>query len=237
MSAPDVSELLYDSETVEREVAIGDSRLVVTSHRLLAVTPEAPGANFRKIDRPNVEDVSVGTDSSLSHVINAVALFATAIPLIAAGRVLSFDGMFEGLETDRGARAIGVDTGFLDTLGFVFGLIDDALLWSGVACLALVVLFAALYVRSRTTVVRIGVAGDSNVSFAVGNAPDVDRGVAEVRHALGMGPPPDAVDGDGTDVAAGAGVGSDVDEGAGVGGGSDVGEDAAGDDRELEYGT
>jgi hypothetical protein len=192
MPDPEVSELLYDGETVEREVTFGSNRVVVTSHRLLAVTPDAPGANFRKIDRPNVEDVGIGTDSSPGHLVNAGGLVVLAVPLVAASRILSFDGMFEGLSTSRGAQAIGVSTGFLDTLGFVFGLIDDALLWSGVVCLVLALPFVGLYVYSRTTVVRIDVAGGENVSFPVGNVPDVDESVAEVRHALGVGPPPES---------------------------------------------
>lgn len=184
MAGSEVRELLYDGETVEREVTFGSNRVVVTSHRVLAVTRDAPGANVRKVDRPNVEGVATATDSKRGHLVNAFAMFVLAIPLLAGGRILSFDGMFEGLDTGRGANAIGVSTGFLDTLGFVFGLIDDALLWSGVACLGLLVLFLVLYVRSRTTVVRIGVAGESDVSFPVGNAPDVEEGVADLREAL-----------------------------------------------------
>lgn len=208
MSDPEVSELLYDGETVEREVTFGSNRLLVTTHRVLAATPDAPGANFRKIDRPNVENVGIGTDSSPGHLVKSGGLVVIAAPLVAGSRILDFDGMFEGLSTGRGAQAIGVNTGFLETLGFVFGLIDDTLLWSGVVCLVLALLFVGLYVRSRTTVVRVDVAGEGNVSFPVGNVPDVDEGVAEVRHALGFGSPPES-----------------------------AGEDGVSSEEELEYGT
>lgn len=191
MSRTAVSDLLFDGETVERTVEVGESSLVVTSHRVLAVTPTVPGANFRKIDRPNVQNVSVGTDSTRGYLVYAVTMVVLAIPFLAGGRLLNFDGMFAGLDTGRGASALGIGTGFIETLGFVFGLIDDALLWTGVACLVVVVPLVALYVRSRTRVVRIHVAGGPDVSVPVGNAPNVEEGVAQVRHVLGFGPPPE----------------------------------------------
>jgi len=216
MSGREVSELLYDGETVEREVEIGSSRFVVTSHRMLAFTPKAPGKNFRKVDRPNVGGVEVGTESNRNHLVYAVSAVILAIPFIAGSRLLDFDGMFADLETGAGARAIGVGTGFIDTLGFVFGLIDDALLWTGVACLVLVLPLLALYVRSRTTVLRVRVAGGRNLSVPVGNAPDVDEGVTALRRALGFESGP-----------------------AGTSGSVDAGEagSSVDDDGELEYGT
>ena len=42
-----VDDLLYDGETARETVDVGTSRVVVTSHRVLAFTPDADGENFR----------------------------------------------------------------------------------------------------------------------------------------------------------------------------------------------
>lgn len=184
----EIDELLHEGERVARVAEFGTSRLVVTNQRVLALTPDAPGANFRKVDRPNVENVSVGTDSNLRYLSWAVSMVILAVPFLAGSRLLNFEGTFSGLDYENGGRAVGIDLGFVETLATVFALIDDALLLAGVACLLLVVPFALLYVRSRTTVVRIHVAGDSNVEIPAGNQPDVDAAVGAAREALGFEP-------------------------------------------------
>lgn len=188
VSGGEFEELLHEGERIQRVAEFGTSRLAVTDHRLLALTPDVRGANFYRVDRPNVEDVSVGTESNLRYLSWIASAVILAIPFLAGSRLLSFDGMFSGVNYQEGGSAMGIDLSWLDTVATVFALVDDALLVAGVACLLLVVPFSLLYVRSRTTVVRVRVAGGDDVSIPVGNQPDVDVAVDAVREALGFAP-------------------------------------------------
>ena len=53
--------LLYEGESVRETVPVGAGGIVVTTHRLLAFTPDREGPNFRQVDRPNVDGAEVRT--------------------------------------------------------------------------------------------------------------------------------------------------------------------------------
>jgi len=60
--------LLYEGESVRETVPVGAGVVVVTTHRLLAFTPDREGPDFRQVDRPNVDGAevrTVGTSSAL----------------------------------------------------------------------------------------------------------------------------------------------------------------------------
>ncbi|MFC6728528.1 hypothetical protein ACFQDG_07745, partial [Natronoarchaeum mannanilyticum] len=66
-----VDELLYAGESIEERVEIGDAEVVVTTHRVLALTPSGDGERYRAIDRPNVLGASIDADGDRGHVLTA----------------------------------------------------------------------------------------------------------------------------------------------------------------------
>lgn len=183
MAGRDVRELLEPGEDVEESVEVGDNRIVVTNRRVLAFTPNTAGKRYRTVDRPNVTDVGVYTRSERGHLVNAGAAFLLAVGLIAAGRFIETDGLFSGLNTGRGASALGVG-GFLSRIGYWFGLIDDAILYGGLVVLLLVLFYAARYVYSRRKVIAVSVAGEDDVDLPAGDLPDPTERVDDLRFAL-----------------------------------------------------
>ena len=206
--AGSVEDLLFEGETVRKEVAVGEDRVVVTSHRLLAFTPTRDGENYRQIDLPNVVDVSAGHDGERTLLYQAGRALLYGAVLLAVGVFVDF-GAFVPTDVFANAGAtsrIG--------LGGVVGLVQRFL--NLVASLdefarivgALVVLFAvfvlAVYLLTRDRAVVVHVAGDAeNVVVPVDDdGVNVDAAVADLERVLFD---PDAETGaDSADVAADA---------------------------------
>jgi hypothetical protein len=163
VSTVDVASLLYAGETVETELSLGPNRLVATSHRLVAVTPEAPGPNVTTVDRPNVETLRVTVDLDLALLRPAVQALVVGVVLVAVGVSFEFGGLLAPPELDAGvAGQVGVG-GVLTLLGTVaelLALLDDALLAAGGFSLLLGAALAGYVGHTRERVVRTHVAGE-----------------------------------------------------------------------------
>lgn len=183
MAGRDVEELLEPGEDVEESVEVGDNRVVVTNRRVLAFTPNTGGRRYHTVDRPNVTDVAVRTRSRRGHLLNAGAAFLLAAGLVAAGRLIETDGLFSGLNTGPGAATLGVG-GFISEVGYWFGLIDDGLLYAGLAVGLIVLFYAGRYVYSRRKVIAVSVAGEDDVDLPAGDLPDPQQRVDDLRFAL-----------------------------------------------------
>jgi hypothetical protein len=195
MSAVDVEDLLEPGEAVEARVAVGSSRVFVTGRRVLAFTPETEGRNYRAIDRPNVDGVGVHTRSHGAHLWRTAGLLVAGAALVGVGLLFDTDG-FLAVETGPGAGALGV-SGPIRTVRSLVGLVDDAALYAG-ALVALVGLaFAGLYVRSRTEVVAIGVAGAPDLDLPAATVDDPRDAVGRIREALGVAVDPAGREGGG----------------------------------------
>lgn len=185
MAGRDVEELLEPGEGIEESVTVGDNRVVVTNRRVLAFTPGGSGKRYHTVDRPNVTGVGVYVRSRRLHLVNAAGAFLVAALLIGAGRFIETDNVFEGIATGPGASAIGVG-GIISEINYWVGLIDDALLYGGLAVLLLVAFYAALYVRSRRKVIALSVAGDDDVDLPAGDVTEPGDRVDELRFALDL---------------------------------------------------
>jgi len=170
-------ELLYDGESVQRAVRVGDGGVAVTSHRVLAFTPDRDGANFRQVDRPNVDGVEVRTGGQFRFLMQAVKAILIGAILVAAGMTLSFDDLVGNVSLDAGggaASAVGLGQimGLLETMLTLFTLLDDLLLLFGGLALALGAAVLAVYLWSRETLLVISVAGGEDIELT---APEEDR--------------------------------------------------------------
>ena len=160
-----VEELLYEGETVEERVEIGSSAVVVTSHRVLAFTPERDGANFQQADRPNVTGVSADSSGDATFLGYAVRATAYGLVLIVAGVLLPLDSILSdvAMPESTGQLGIGGVLGLFEQILSVLRNLGDFMQLIG----ALLLLFAIvpfgvyLWSRERLLVIDLAEADDS----------------------------------------------------------------------------
>jgi len=186
--------LLYDGESIQERVPVGAGGVVVTSHRLLAFTPDRAGSNFSQVDRPNVDGVETRTVGEGQFLEWAVKAVVVGVALLVAGFTVSLDGMVEGIALESGgaASAVGIG-GMLGLLGTMLDLLaqlDDLMRIFGALALAFGAVVLAVYRWSRERLLVVSVAGGDDIELA---APDDEGIVDRLRAALGSAPPsPDA---------------------------------------------
>jgi hypothetical protein len=163
--AEHLTDLLYDGESVVESVDVGDARVVVTSHRVLAFTPDADGAAFRRVDRPNVVAVTAGARTESSLLARAGRWGVIGVVLLGAGFVLDMDAIVGDVSLGGGAGSqIGVG-GVLQMVRTVLDLLrrlDQLLAAAGVLVLAFAAVALGAYWLTREPTYVIEVAGDAD---------------------------------------------------------------------------
>lgn len=191
--AGSVEDLLFEGESVRRTVSLGDNRVVVTSHRLLAFTPSAGGENYRQADLPNVSDVRAGYDGEETLVAQALQVFLYGGILLAVGVLFDFESLvptdaFSG--TGEGAAQLGIGglLGMMQRMLELIAMIDDISRALGALLLLLGAFIVAVYLLTRDRVVVVSVAGDGGtITVPAGeDAPEsaVEDAVAELEAVL-----------------------------------------------------
>jgi hypothetical protein len=177
--------LLYEGESVQEEVRVGTGGVVVTSHRLLAFTPDGEGANYRQVDRPNVEGAEYRTSGTFWFLEQAVKALVVGAVLLVAGLTVSLDGMVSGISLDSGgaASAVGIGgmLGLLRTMLSLLAQLDDVMRILGGLALAAGVVVLGVYFRSRERVLVVAVAGGDDIELP---APEDEHAVGQLRAAL-----------------------------------------------------
>lgn len=246
MADPDwadrLEELLYEGEQPVESAAVGEGRLLVTSHRLLAYAPGAE-PRFREVDRPNVVGVTVETRGEVARLRRAVRPAAWGALLAVAGSAVSLDSLLVPVSAPPGT-GLGGALATVRSLVALLALLDDAMLAVGALLLLVALVPVARYLRGRTRELIVEVAGGADLRL-----PAADAGEAtarRVRAAVRPGPArsPGAGPGDGADPApapetrsdcrpasrAGPdGPGTPAEPGSGVAGGGDPDADGPGD--------
>ena len=190
-------DLLYDGETVEEQVRVGEGGVVVTSHRVLAFTPDREGSNYRAVDRPNVDGTAVTTSGEFGFLQQAVKAIVVGVVLVGAGMTVSLDGLVSGISLESGGAAgavgLGQMMGLLQTLLGLLGQLDDLMRIFGALALAFGAVVLGVYLWSREQLLVISVAGGDDVELA---APDDAKDVRDRLEAalLPGDAPPDAVE-------------------------------------------
>jgi len=158
-----VEDLLYDGESVEESIELGTARVVVTSHRVLAFTPEMEGENFTQADLPNVESVDVGSVSDRGLLSRAIQFGVVGAVLVVLGLVIDFESILGGATFDADA-AQEVGAGGIISLAqrFISFMIqlDYLMRVFGVLALGLAAVLFGVYWFLRDPTLRITVAGD-----------------------------------------------------------------------------
>lgn len=153
--------LCYGGESVVEVVPFSGGVVGVTTHRVLALTPDGGGPNLQAVDRPNVTDVELSSGGDAAHGTRALRYGLYAVLLVGASYLIDFSGV-SGVDPPSGTGAGQVIDMALAMLG-VLSLVDDVLRLAGLGVLVVGLLFAAAYGRSRDGYLAIGVAGGDSV--------------------------------------------------------------------------
>lgn len=183
-----VDQLLFDGEAVEAAVDAGTATVVVTSHRVLAFTPQADGADYRAVDRPNVLGADRRSVSPLGLLPRATKTGAVGALLAIVGLVVDPEALLPRPDVSS-APAAGGTVGTVDTVIGVFHAADEALLVLGALLVAVAIGLVGLEVATRRTLVAIEVAGEEPDVELPGT---VDEGEHDALEAALAAPPADA---------------------------------------------
>jgi hypothetical protein len=183
-----VDQLLYDGETVQSRVEVGEGGVVVTTHRVLVFTPDREGANYTAVDRPNVSGVTertVGNGSLLEPALKGTIVGGF---LLAGGYFVSLDSLVGGIDlTGTGQIGLGGFLGLMQQLLTALALVDELMTVAGAGAIILATALFGLYLLSRERVIVVGVEGredvhmtapDDDVTLAIEDALTVDPGSA-----------------------------------------------------------
>lgn len=187
--AGSVEDLLFEGETVDRTVSLGDNRVVVTSHRLLAFTPEADGENYSQVDIPNVADVRAGYDGETNLLAQAARVGLYGVVLLGVGVFLDFESfvptdVFGGTGAAAGRLGLGGIIGMMQTFLGLIAQIDDFALMIGALLVLFCVFILAVYLLTRDRVLVVAVAGDDEHILVPTGDEDVSAAVSALESAL-----------------------------------------------------
>lgn len=157
-----VDDLLYDGEEVAEKVSVASGGVVVTTHRVLAFTPDSSGANFRDVDRPNVVGVAYQTSGELSFLEYAVKALVAGGVLVAAGQVVSLDSLVSSVSVGSGAGQVGMGgmLGLLQSFLSLMAQLDELMTTFGALALVLGAIVLGVYAWSREQELVVTVAGE-----------------------------------------------------------------------------
>jgi len=190
-----IEDLLHEGESAQETVEFGPAEVVVTSHRVLARTPEMSGANLRQADRPNVVGVDTGALSNEALLTGGVKYALVGGVLVVAGFVLDFDGLAGDVALDPATgEQVGMG-GLFRTAGRLFALLarlDELLLWAGALVLLASVLALAVFWYRRVPTVVVRVAGEADIHLP--RPGDAGEAIERLERALRDGPESPPVD-------------------------------------------
>lgn len=174
--ADELAALCYGGETLLEVAVVEGGAIGVTSHRLLALTPDGSGARFRAVDRPNVTGLTAGTDGPTGLRDRSAKAGVVAVALLFGAAVIDLGGLVEPPTATGGG--LGGLFGLLDLFVTALGLVDEALAIGGLVALAVALGSLGWYLRERDRVIEVGVAGDDPVRVPIA------RGEADVAGGL-----------------------------------------------------
>ena len=156
-----LSRLTYDGESLVDGVTVSGGTVGVTTHRVLALTPEAEGPNLQAVERPNVEDVAAAAAGDAAHGVRALRFGVYALALYGGSYLVNFDSV--STVEPSSAPGAGEVVSMAVAMTGILSAVDDVLRIAGVLVLLVALVFLALYGRSRDRHLRIEVAGDDPV--------------------------------------------------------------------------
>jgi hypothetical protein len=184
MARVDVERQLREDEEVEVTVTAGGGRLVLTSHRVFAVTPERDGPNFATARRPNVEAVEEETTGGTDHLERGIK--ASVVGLLLLGISVSVDlaGLLGNARVDgetAGQLGVGQVVAMLDALQTGLTLLDSGMLVGGFVAVLGGLASLGLFIRERQRNLVVRVAGGEELKL---DADVSDSDLADLQRRL-----------------------------------------------------
>lgn len=161
-----VEELLYEGETVEDHVEWETASVVVTSHRVLAFTPETDGPNFSQVDWPNVDGLKAAAQSEVDLLRRGIRYGVMGVILVVTGQTIDFrsivgDTSVGGSAADQ--MGIGGIMSLVDSLLALMRQLDEGMQILGALALLLAAVLVGVYWHTREPTLAIEVAGGRDI--------------------------------------------------------------------------
>jgi len=174
-----MADVLYDGESVVARVDCGANALVVTTNRVVALTPDGDGERVQHADRPNVETVRTETAGDTNHLSRLARAAVVAVFALAVAYSVSLDGLAGSVSgaTDAANRVgYGPLVQLFAALGVFLRYFDDGMLVLGLLAAAVAVGSGIRYLRSRTRALVVETYGDDELRVPAPNADEADVG-------------------------------------------------------------
>ncbi|CCQ34491.1 hypothetical protein HLRTI_002097 [Halorhabdus tiamatea SARL4B] len=181
-----VEELLYEGEEVTERVSAGDANVIVTTHRVLAFTPEMDGENFRQVERPNVTEVAVRSDGETRFLMTGFRAGLFGVVLLGVGMAVDFGALMGDIDltdTSTGQLGIGGILGMVQGMISIISSLDDYMRMLGALLLLVALVPVAVYLYSRETRLVLTIAGGADLPIAT-SPDDAEETVSRLREAI-----------------------------------------------------
>ncbi|QSG07666.1 hypothetical protein [Halapricum desulfuricans] len=157
-----IEDLLYEGETVEERLEVGTATVAVTSHRVLAFTPERDGENFQQADRPNVTGVSVESNGDSRFLGYAVRATVYGLVLIVAGLLVPLDSVLSdvAMPESTGQLGIGGVLGLFEQIISILRNLGEFMQLTGALLLLFAIVPFGVYLWSRERSLVVDLAED-----------------------------------------------------------------------------
>lgn len=162
MSEGPLGEFLYEGESVLDTFDVGETRVVLTSHRVAVAKPGSRAVE--QVERSSLEGIERDTTGSRSLLWSAFIFGVVGIPVFALGLIVDIDDLAdfeEAREEDTGGVLGDGGSTILDWTLAAAANLDAVLLYGGAIIIGFAVLFVVIYwLVVRTPTVALRVAGD-----------------------------------------------------------------------------
>lgn len=153
----ELERLCYAGESIVDAATVSGGTVGVTTHRVVALTPDSEGATFQAVDRPNVTGVAVSTGGDRTYGLQSLRFGVYAAVLLAGSYLVNFEAVDAvDVPAETGAQQI---VQMAATTTALLSVVDDILRAAGVVVLLVGLGFAALYGYSRDRCLAIEVDG------------------------------------------------------------------------------
>ena len=175
-----IDRLLLAGEEVEDEVSVGDAQVVVTTQRVVVLTPSMDGENVRYVERPNVSGVEARHSSNNQLLSVGTTVGLTGVLLVAIGNTLNLSAPATLSDMDGNVPGAGLASSMTSAIE----LIDTMFLYLGALLIATAAVLAGYYFWRRQRTVALAVAGDEDVEIPTYEDESADRLVKRLREAV-----------------------------------------------------
>lgn len=166
---PHLTDMLFQGETVEEEITLSKGTVAVTTHRVMALTPEGDGRQLAHADLPNVQDIDIRTKGDARYLEWAVRSGVVGILMLGGGVLLRGNDMFQTLtqaDVSDNPAVAGVG-GLISMVATWLSLLNILLLFAGLLVLVATIGLVGLYVNTRERELVIEVAERDPIRIAI----------------------------------------------------------------------